>query len=306
VEGTGLGLTISKKLATLLGGNIEIESIKGKGSDFILTIPVTPFLEEPAPGNKNEDTSVILPEKVSVLFVDDDITQLNLVSELMKKAGLAYTCCSKAAEALQILEKESFNIIFTDIQMPDIKGFEFVKKIRESAFAEAADIPVIGLSADNKWDEQYKEAGFTGFVLKPFKAKQLLEVIKKHTHSEIQADIPYTNRMDFNFDSLMQFVSDDREVALKMIDSFIDETDKNLGLLKTAFQKNDWNTIKELSHKMSSLMKMVSANEIVSILILFEKGSQSKEKELTLYRLIEKIIEEAKSAKWDVELRTKN
>jgi CheY-like chemotaxis protein/HPt (histidine-containing phosphotransfer) domain-containing protein len=303
VEGTGLGLTISKKLAILLGGNIELESVKGEGSDFILTIPITPFIEESSSSSKNTDSKGTLQEKIRVLFVDDDVTQLNFVSELMKKAGLTYTCCSKATEALQLLQEESFNIIFTDIQMPEIKGFDLVKKIRESTFADSATIPVIGLSADNKWHEQYKEAGFTGFVLKPFKTKQLLDVIKKYS-SKTQTNIKYSGRFEFNFDSLMQFISDDREVALKMIDSFIEETDKNLKLLKTAFQKDDWDTIKELSHKMSSLMKMVSANKIVSILILFEKGSQSKEKEVTLCRLIEKIIKEAKEAKWKVQLKS--
>jgi signal transduction histidine kinase/DNA-binding response OmpR family regulator len=296
VEGSGLGLTISRKLATLLGGEITLESEKDKGADFILTIPVSPFIEESISGYRT-DSPAISSDKIRILFIDDDTIQLNLVSELMKKAGLAYTCCSKSAEALKLLQKETFSMIFTDIQMPDIKGFELVKKIRKSSFSGAATIPVIGLSADDKWQENHKDTGFTDFISKPFKSKQLLGKIEQYSNRKIQLEIKHPDRFDYNFDALTQFVSDDRIVALKMIDSFIEETDKNLVLLKFAIQKKDWSTIEELSHKMSSLMKMISAHEIVSILILFEKGSQSEEKAVTLCRLIEKIINEAKAAR---------
>jgi CheY-like chemotaxis protein len=300
VDGTGLGLTISRKLAALLGGDITLESKKGKGANFILTIPVSPFIEEPSSGHK-ANSFAISPDEIRILFVDDDITQLNLATELMKKAGLTCTCCSKSTEALNLLQKKTFSIIFTDIQMPEIKGFDLVKKIRESSLPGAATIPVIGLSADHSWQKKHKESEFTDFLLKPFKAKQLFGIIEKYTNIEIKTDIRHLDRFDFNFDSLTQFVSDDRMIALKMIDSFIEETDKNLDLLKFAIRKKDWGTIKELSHKMSSLMKMISAHEIVSILILFEKGSQSEEKAVTLCRLIEKIVNEAKTARKKLE-----
>jgi CheY-like chemotaxis protein len=295
-EGTGLGLTISQKLAALLGGDISIESKKGKGSNFVLTIPIIPFIEEPSPDYKT-DSYAISSNKTMILFIDDDMMQLNFFAELMKKAGLSYTCCSQSAEALNLLQEKSFCMIFTDIQMPDIKGFDLVKKIRESPFPEAATIPVIGLSADHNWQKKYKEAGFTDFLFKPFKAKQLFGIIEQYTNRKIQSEIKYPDRFDYNFDGLTQFISDDRIVALKMIDSFIEETDKNLDLLKFAIRKKDWTAIKELSHKMSSLMKMISAHEIVSILILFEKGSQSEEKAVTLCRLIEKIVSEAKATR---------
>jgi CheY-like chemotaxis protein/two-component sensor histidine kinase/HPt (histidine-containing phosphotransfer) domain-containing protein len=300
VEGTGLGLTISKSLAQLLGGNIEIESQLGQGSDFVFTLPLTAVPDEPSPvvtPVEEETKHIFSTENIRVLFVDDDVVLLNLYSELMKKAGIAYACCLKSTEALRLLEKEKFDIIFTDIQMPDMKGFELMTKIREFTFEDASLIPVVGLSADLQWQEEHKSSGFTAFLLKPLNAKQLLETIEKYTNAALQTDLKYSNPFDFNIDNLMQFASGDRDVALKMIDSFIEETGNNTNLLKTAFQNKEWDTVRQLSHKMCSLMKMVSAHEIVSILILFEKGDQSKEKELTLFRLLEDLIAKAERIK---------
>ena len=115
-----------------------------------------------------------------ILFVDDDQIQLNLLSELMKKEGLPCVCCLNAEDALDHLRKTSFDIIFTDIQIPGVEGFELVKRIRASNFPKAAVIPIIAFSAGcQKSESELLESGFTEFLLKPFKARQLLEIVEK-------------------------------------------------------------------------------------------------------------------------------
>ena len=292
-EGTGLGLNISRRLSNLLGGDIEIESVKGQGANFILTLPliqVFPAVEiVPVGDSENHD--------IRILFVDDDIVQLNLLSELMKKESIPCMFCSSSVNALELLKTESFDIIFTDIQMPDMKGDELVEEIRKSDFPGTASVPIIGLSADyygSKMD--IEKSGFNGFLLKPFRPKQLLQTIEKYTGKSIYSDVNYPNQYEFDFQNIMKFVSDDEDLALTVIDSFIDETTVNSDLLKQAFLSEDWESVKQLCHKMSSLMKMISADEIVSLLIDFENGSQSEEKKLTLLHLLEKKIDEAKEA----------
>jgi len=288
-EGSGLGLPISKQLATLLGGTIEIESQKGTGSIFTLTVPLTPDTEKAE--SQPDETSGISGK---ILFVDDDRVQLNLLSELMRREGLPCICCSNAYKALNLLQEKPVDIVFTDIHIPEMEGFEFVKRIRELDSPQAAAIPVIAFSAGYQTESKLKEAGFSGSLLKPFTISQLLDIIEQHTSFKRKIDGTYsTNDGDFGWQQIMNFAADDPEVTMKIIDSFIEETDKNIECLKIAFQKKDNETVKQISHKMLSLMRMISAQEIVSILTDFEKGEISKEKKTTLFNLLDETIKEA-------------
>jgi signal transduction histidine kinase/FixJ family two-component response regulator len=282
VEGLGLGLNISNKLSQLLGGSIEIDSTWGKGSVFTLKIPLRASGEE-----KNIDRNV------KILFIDDDVVQLNLLAELMKRENIAAYTCSNALDALQLIQEEQFDIIFSDIQMADMNGFELVERIRAATFNHSSQIPIIGLSAHSHIPEaKYKEAGFSGFLSKPFTTEQLFDIIL------LYANVNYENSeknpdMNAGFVALTQFAGSDTEAENRIIRSFIDENNKNLELLEGAFEEKNWKTVADISHKMISLMKMIAAKELVSLLQDYEMGSHSEENKLPLLNLIRKQIKEA-------------
>jgi len=293
-EGTGLGLTISKELADFLGGTIEVSSHKGEGSEFTLKIPVTPVTE-----NNN-----LQPDKASdgasggILFVDDDRVQLNLLSELMKKEDIPCICCSSAREALKLLSEKTPDIIFTDIHLTDMNGFDMVKQIRNSNFPYAATVPIIAFSADcPRPQTEEEESVFTECIRKPFTVSQLLEIIEKYTSFRRKPDETYSLKEGYGWKEVMDFTADDPEAAMKIIDSFIEETNKDKESLKKALQKKDQDTVWQISHKMLSLMRMISAGEIISILTDFEKGDISEEKQKTFFRLLDEKINEAKTAR---------
>lgn len=292
-EGTGLGLTISKKLAALLGGTIEIKSQKGWGSIFTLLIPLTPVPEVAIP----QQDETLDHSQGRILCVDDDQIQLNLFSELMKKGGWPCVCCANANEALSYLQTSLFDIIFVDIRIPGMDGYEFLKRIRESNFPQAETIPVIAFSADYRKSEiELKSLGFTGFLHKPFKAQQLLDIIEEYTSFRRNPNEIYPENDDgFGWQVVMDFLADDQDAATRIIDSFIEETNKNKELLEIAIQKKDKEAIKQISHRMLSLMRMISVQKVVSILNDFDEGVVSKGKKDVLFRLIDETIEKVKA-----------
>jgi len=313
IEGSGLGLNISAKLARLLGGSIDLKSSLGKGSVFTITIPLYPIIPSdtlekkksikiPTPAEKPPAMSMSMSmecldrSQLKILFIDDDIVHLNLLSELLKREGIIPYTCSGSLEALELLQREHFDLIFSDIQMPDMNGFELLERIRMSDFDGSVTIPIVGLSANSHLSEsKYREAGFCEFLAKPFAPEQLFEIIYKYTgKGNIAINDVRPNERN-GFASLLSFAGDDPEAEKSIIQSFIDENQKNVALLVQAFDNDDWLGVKKIAHKMRPLMRMVSAQKLALILEDYEKGNQSKENKPLLIELIQEKIRDAEN-----------
>ncbi|CAN7414526.1 response regulator [Phenylobacterium sp. LjRoot225] len=112
-----------------------------------------------------------------VLYVDDNVVNLRVVAAMLEALGIAVSCCISPAEALELLEREAFDIIFTDIHMPEMSGFDVLREIRLRKGPNRG-APVVALTADLTRDEaQYRELGFDGFVSKPVTLRPLSEVL---------------------------------------------------------------------------------------------------------------------------------
>ncbi|MCL1937910.1 MAG: hybrid sensor histidine kinase/response regulator [Candidatus Azobacteroides sp.] len=233
-----------------------------------------------------------------ILFIDNDGIQLNLLSNLLKRKGLDPYTCSSAVQALDMIRQEHFDMVFTDIRMPDMNGFELVSRIRNLGVEETKTLPVIGLSAlAQVSEEKYKEAGFSDFLAKPFTSGQLLDIIYKYTADGKDGGEENLALQEENggFQALIKFAGNDKKAGLSIIHSFIEETEKNRTQLEQAFEIDDWETVQEISHKMLPLMKMISAKKLVLLLQDYEKGGKSKENRVLLLALIQKKIKEAAS-----------
>ena len=174
--GTGLGLSISKKLVNLMGGELRVKSKLGEGScfSFILDFEKTVSIAKIKENNFNKKFPGF-----SVLVVDDNEMNLMVASRFFKKWGLKVGNASSGDQALKRLRKDNYDIVFMDLQMPNMSGFEALKAIRKNK--EYNEIPIVALTADSSLsiEKDIVNKGFSDGVLKPFHPEELLEVLNE-------------------------------------------------------------------------------------------------------------------------------
>ena len=182
--GTGLGLTISKQLVELQGGNISVQSTEGEGSKFSFNI-IFKRTEQQSPPNLITNTTKVLNSKIlkdiKILAAEDNKINQILIRKTLEKFKLNVTIVEDGQEALNILENKKFDILLLDLHMPILDGYETAKRIRESD-KDYSSIPIIALTATAIKGEEERciALGMNEYITKPFKQKDLFEAINKY------------------------------------------------------------------------------------------------------------------------------
>ncbi|KQB43475.1 Two-component system sensor histidine kinase [Flavobacterium daejeonense] len=264
--GTGLGLAISKKIMTLLGGELYLKNSSKKGSCFEISLAVTFDTETKIEEKK---PSVYIPNSLNktIVVVDDDAHLLQLSCEVLKEYHQVL-CFSNADQALQKLAFENFDLLITDIQMPEKDGFQFIEELQKMSIYN--NQPLIAVTGRTDLGEEiYTKAGFATLLKKPFSPNILLQTIDAIFDKKtlpVQNNTVKNPENSFTLDSLKLFLKNDSEAVKNVVESFIASTNSNLVLLENAVQTLDYQKTKQLAHKMNPMFKQIEAIEITAIL----------------------------------------
>mgnify|MGYP000487264539 FL=1 len=286
-EGFGLGLSITKKLVELLNGEITIESAPGKGSMFQVVLFLPKVTKAPI---TQVETLSDDKKQWRILLIDDDRIQLNLtevmIYDLFNHAQHSIPpvikCCTQPEELFKLIASETFDIVFTDIQMPAMNGFELLQKLRNLDVPQAKNIPVIAITARSDMDEtDFCTQGFAGCLHKPFNQTELLKIFKTHMQEDwkgntVQTDSkPSDTECTYNFSPLTAFSGDDPAAAHEILETFIGESTKNYERMKQALSNKDMADLCNVAHKMLPTFTMIEARKAIPALqwLEFHRGN---------------------------------
>ena len=269
IEGTGLGLSITQELVSLLGGEILLRSTLGKGSNFIVTLPIEPAPKDDSQEDikqtsnhqeaKDSDNKKKAQQEFAnhkVLILDDDKLQLQLLQEMLRRiAGDSWQvfACNHVIDALTILHNEQPALMLMDIEMPEMNGTEMITHINHT------NMTVIAMTAhDTSIREQLIKAGFDDCLFKPFSMEKLSAILG--IDSEPQS----------HFDALLAFAEDDEEAAKEILNTVKQELAEHLKNLKEAMEEDSLSIDKigKAAHKLlpiASMMQMSCLEELKAL-----------------------------------------
>ncbi len=247
-DGFGLGLSIVQSIVAMLGGTIRLESEKGKGSRFMVEIPM--------------QTAGELPERINharihhdrtfhdVIAIDNDEVLLLMLKEMYAQEGIHCDTCTDAAELMEMIRKKEYSLLLTDLNMPEINGFELLELLRSSNVGNSKTIPVVVTTASGSCSrEELMERGFSGCLLKPFSILELMEVSDKCAMQGNRNEKP-------DFTSLLSYGNES-----VMLEKLIAETEKEMQAIREAGLKKDLQELDALTHHLRSSWEILRADQ---------------------------------------------
>lgn len=299
IEGTGLGLTITKELIKLHDGRLNADSTLGKGSCFQFSIYYSKssiiYTESPSISIEHSEKEEYNISGMKILIVEDNEMNQFFIKQLLSSWNIEYDIADNGKIALEKILIQSFDLILMDMHMPVMDGSETAIAIRKSDDKKINSIPIVACSADVFPESQKKaiDSGMNFYITKPVTEKALQEILfglkpdlkkeKNYKLKENHQKNTSTNAFSkksyqiCNFAPLEKTFDQDGEIIKSILEIFMKETPMDYQSLKNAIEKQNLKEIKSLSHKIKSSFKTIGLYEQASILQKIENYTKEPE-----------------------------
>ncbi len=300
IQGTGLGLDISKKFAELMGGTLVCESEYGKGSEFILTLkqrivdltPIGVFKEHDEKAAGGPYVPLFIAPDANILVVDDTPMNLSVIRGLLKGTKVFVSTASSGEECLELIMDNRYDVVLLDHMMPGMDGIETVQEIRK----DHPELPVYALTANTAAGEEfYKSKGFNGYLSKPVDSRKLEETIMKHLPEEkmekasIEDAVSELTEMPENMKWIYETDGVSAEDGIKnsggisgyifSLRLFLDTIDGNAGVIREAFAKDNIRLYTIKVHALKSSARIIGAMELSKLAASLEDAGNREDRE---------------------------
>ncbi len=247
-DGFGLGLSIVQRIVAMLSGTIRLESEKGRGSRFTVEIPVQPA--EELPEQINQIQTHHSHTFHDVVAIDNDEVLLLMLKEMYAQEGIHCDTCTDAAELMELIRRKEYALLLTDLNMPEINGFELLELLRTSNVGNSKTIPVVVTTASGSCSkEELIERGFAGCLFKPFSILELMDVSNNCAAKEVRSEKP-------DFSTLLSYGNES-----VMLEKLIAETEKEMMAIRETEQKKDFQELEALIHHLRSSWEILRADQ---------------------------------------------
>jgi PAS domain S-box-containing protein len=253
--GTGLGMSITKELVDLMGGSIEVESAKGKGTVISISFNFEKGTEQDLPQKNISTANTEILTNKKILVVDDNEMNRLVAATILQEYGVMVTEAVNGEEATGLMSEQHFDLVLMDIQMPVMDGLEATSVIRNK---QKSAIPVIALTANAIRGENEKcfAVGMNDYLSKPFEESQLIQIvsrwldIKEVKKAEVEA-AAVNEKADALYDlsKLMEIARGNEMFINKMLQLFIDQVPAAITEVKQALADGDLAKVKSVVHR---------------------------------------------------------
>lgn len=257
--GSGLGLSIARSIVQIMGGTIQIESEKGKGTRVNIRIPMRISTEK----TKQDIVEMTDLQKslkgLRILAVEDNELNRMVLQVILKKCEVVVTIAHNGQEAINLIQEQEFDLVLMDVQMPIVDGLEATKYMRDEL---KLTTPIIGLSANAMREEVEicKQAGMNDYLVKPYSERALVEVMKKWS---IEVNAPEVvidwneNSDELDLSVLKQYVGNDIQVLKDVVSGYLEHLPPQLDRLELALVGSDVLALRHELHQLKASMEII-------------------------------------------------
>jgi signal transduction histidine kinase/CheY-like chemotaxis protein/CHASE3 domain sensor protein len=310
--GTGLGLTIVKKLVKLQDGTISVKSEKGQGTEFCVTLPLTPSADEKNEMKKTEETTLSVPENTHILIVDDEKFNRLLLETILDKFNISHRSAGSGEEAVGLFRSESFDLVLIDLQMDGLNGFETTKILREQ---DHSDVPIVAVTATATGDIKAKclKTGMSDVLIKPISEYDLLTCMQRtlepkldimeevsDANSEIGTNVTQPASHDLN--KLFKLFHNDKALTINMTRIYLSGVSAAVANFNEALNHPDFEAIRKTAHKIIPSSRHMGFNKFADHLKHLELSQEDEMKDqlekvlsdsVEIIDILEKFLESA-------------